>query len=219
MTPIQAIAYAGSLWAGASALFYYTLPLLGVALGYNSSPVAICAFYLMWTGISVFTFKDIFYNRMPNVRALHSDLLVSALFGLGAWVFLLLFSYLPVPQYIRPLEPVTDLLLATPWYFLPKAAEILFQQTLIAAIVFSLAKTFSLRTTVLVYAVAFGAAHLLMLLGGSFPPEVLIMTLAAVISSAVFPYLMIRARHGFLYCYAIHWSFYAALILLVRLMS
>ena len=58
-----------------------------------------------------------------------------------------------------------------------------------------------------------------MLLGGPFPPEVLIMTLAAVTSSAVFPYLMIRARHGFLYCYEIHWSFYAALILLLRLMG
>ena len=39
---------------------------------------------------------------------------------------------------------------ATPWYFSPKAAEILFQQTIIVASVFSLSKSFSFGTTVLV---------------------------------------------------------------------
>lgn len=216
MLPIQAIAYTASLWAAASAAFYLFLPVLGVDVSYNASPVSIALFYLAWVGIAAITFRDLYREHVPSWREFYGDAVLSLIFGIGAGLFLWALSQLAEPG-VPAIQHATDILRATPWYFLPKSIEILFQQLLIAALVLALGARFRFRTTVLLYAILFGSAHLLLLFGGQFPPTVLIMTLAAVTSSAFFPYLLLRVRRGFLYCYMIHWAFYAALILLLRL--
>lgn len=217
-TPLKVIGHAASVWIVSSILFYLVLPMWGINLSYNTAPIAISIFYAFWVGVAVIVFFDIYRRHLPTKGDVITEGLLSAVFAVFASLFLWLFSYTTAPHLLA-LEPVTDLLLATPWYFLPKSVEILFQQMLIAVLVFALCEQSSLRTTIVVYGGLFGGAHLLLFFGGTFPPAVLIMTLAAVTSAAFFPYLLMRVRHGFLYCYMIHWVFYATLAVLLRVSS
>ncbi len=213
---LQTLGHIVVLWSGVMVGYYVVLPLLGLDIGYNSHPFLVADYYAAWALICTLTFEEIYLSHLPVSRRLLTDIALSGLFVCAASLFLWGFSYLGTPH-IHVLEPATDLLLATPWYFLPKSIELLVQQLLIAAFVFELDRQgYVLLTIVLTYAVAFGAAHLLLLLGGTFPPTVLIMTLAAVISASFFPYMLLRLRHGFLYTYMAHWSFYALLALVLR---
>lgn len=204
------------LWISVSVGYYALLPLLGFTIGYNTHPFLNTTYNALWLIISIRLFRDVFLSHIPDVSQRRADLYVSVIFALAATIFLGVFSLFATPH-MPSLEPATDLLLATPWYFLPKSIEILLQQVLIAAFVFELDKQgFSLRTIIVTYAIAFGATHLLLIFGGAFPPTVLIMTLAAVISASMFPYLLLRTRRGFLWCFIIHWWFYALIVLVLR---
>lgn len=213
---LKTIGHVSVVWAGVMVGYYVVLPYFGYSIGYNSHPSLVAAYYGWWILVALYAFRETYLTRLPSSRDLRSDVLLSGIFALLASGFLWLFSYVEAPA-VPALEPATDLILATPWYFLPKSVELLLQQLLIAAFVLELARAgFSLRATILTYAAAFGSAHLLLLLGGSFPPTVLIMTLAAVISAAFFPFLMLRVPHGFVYAYMTHWAFYALLALALR---
>jgi hypothetical protein len=60
-----------------------------------------------------------------------------------------------------------DVRIATPWYFLPKSIEILFQQLLVVALVLTLsAQQYSLRQISIYCALLFGAMHILLVFGG-----------------------------------------------------
>lgn len=216
LTPIAAIAYTAALWAGSSIAFYLFLPVLGIELSYNDSPLAIAAFYLAWVGIAAVAFRGEFASHLSGEREFHDDAILSVIFGIAAGLFLWGLTRLPLPH-PGPLAHAADVLAATPWYFLPKSIDILYQQLLIAALVLTLGRQFTFRTVVLLYALLFGGAHLLLLIDGEFPPSVLVFTSAAIVSAAFFPYLLLKVRHGFMYCYMIHWAFYAVLILLLRI--
>jgi hypothetical protein len=213
---LKVLGHIAVLWIGVMLGYYAVLPYFGFSIGYNTQPTLVAAYYAWWILITVYAFRGVFLGHLPSARELRVDTALSALFALGASGFLWMFSHLEAPH-LSAFEPATDLLLASPWYFLPKSIEILLQQVLIAVFVLELARqNFSLRIIVLVYAIVFGSAHLLLFFGGSFPPTVLIMTLAAVVSAAFFPYLMLRVPRGFLYAYMMHWIFYALLALLLR---
>jgi len=212
------LARVGALWVAVLLGYYALLPQLGVEPSYNDSPILIAIYYLVWAAISAYIFLNMYRAHLPAIRSLLPDVLLSIGFGFAAWLFLLFFSLTTVPDGMPAIAPVTDLLLATPWYFIPKTAEILLQQVLVSVVILALhAHLSTMRAVILLYATLFGSVHLLLLFGGEFPPEVLIMTLAAVTSAAVFPYLIMRVRHGFVYCYMIHWSFYAVLASVLRL--
>lgn len=215
-TPFQSVLLIGSLWAGATIGFYLFLPVLGLSLSYNATPVGIALYYLVWIGIALYACEDVWRARARPEWIY--GIIGSAVFGMCAGGFVWFFAGTTAPA-IPDYGQATDLLLATPWYFLPKSVEILFQQILIAAFVYRLSDSLSLRQIVLWYAILFGGAHILLLLGGSFPPAVLIMTLSAVASAAFFPYVLLRIRYGFVYAYITHWLFYAVLSLLLRLAS
>lgn len=207
------------LWAGVLVGYYVLLPYLGLDIGYNSHPFLVADYYAAWSLATFLAFERIFLAHLPQARRLRLDSVLSAFFVVAASIFLWAFSFLSAPH-IPSLEPATDLLLATPWYFLPKSIEIFLQQLLIAAFVFELDRQrYALQTIIITYALAFGAAHTLLIFTGSFPPTVLIMTLGAILSAAVFPYLLLRVRHGFLYSYVIHWAFYALMALALRFVA
>lgn len=213
---LKTLGHVTVLWVGVMVGYYLVLPRFGYSIGYNSHPILVASYYGWWILIALFAFREIYLTRLPSASDLRADVIRSGFFALVASGFLWAFSYLEAPH-IPVLEPATDLLLASPWYFLPKSVELLLQQLLIAAFVLELDREgFSLRTISVAYAGAFGGAHLLLLLSGSFPPTVLIMTLAAVISATLFPFLMTRVSHGFLYAYMSHWVFYAALAIILR---
>jgi hypothetical protein len=213
---VWTVARIALVWVSVSVGYHALLPLLGFTIGYNSHPFLNTTYNAVWLIVTIGIFRDVFLAHVPHVSQRRTDIYVSVVFGFAAALFLWALSLIATPH-LPSIEPATDLLLATPWYFLPKSVEILLQQVLIAAFVFELDRQgYSLRTIIFTYAVAFGATHLLLIFGGAFPPTVLIMTLAAVISATMFPYLLLRTRRGFLWCFIIHWWFYALLVLVLR---
>lgn len=217
MVPFEAVMFTGSLWVASYAAFHLFLPVIGVTLSYQSSPIEIALFYLAWCGIAGVTFADVYRSHIHSLREFRSDATLSVLFGIAAGLFLFGFAKLSIPS--SALAPVGDLFVATPWYFLPKSFDILFQQLLIAALVLSLGQRFSVRATSIIYTCLFGAAHLLLFLGAQIAPTTYLMLLGAIVSGAFFPYLLLRVRHGFIYTYSIHWAFYAFVVVALRVLA
>jgi hypothetical protein len=115
--------------------------------------------------------------------------------------------------------PPSELLTASPWYFLPKSVEIGLQQLLVAAMILVFDRQeMSLQRISWWSAVLFGSIHLLLVFGGSSIGYVAVFTVSAVVAGFVFPYLMLRVRNGFMYSFFIHWGFYAVVIVLARVL-
>lgn len=206
-----------ALWAVANVGYFLFAPVFGYDASYNASPIQMAVYFLFWVGVSVWVFWDLFRPRFARTSLLWAYGGLCLLAAALVWGLVYTFSFLPALQ--GPvLAPYTDLLLATPWYFLPKAAELLMQQVLIAALVWGLWHHFhSLPRVVLSYSVLFGGGHVMLFLLSSAPtPHATAMTLAALISALVFPYLLLRVRGGFIYSYLIHFVFYIALALVLH---
>lgn len=212
----RTIAEIASLWAAAEIGYRVILPLLGYGIGYNEYPIAIALYYGVWFVVSLVWFKDLLSHIRFERRA--SIYAVSCIgFGLIAWAA---FEYLATRGTLEgpPLAPYTDMLFATPWYFLPKSVEILVQQTLIAALVLALhSHVRSMTRLSAIYAITFGGTHfVLYALSGAPTPYALVMTLGATASSLIFPRLIVEVKSGFLYAYMIHVLYYILFVLLTR---
>lgn len=201
-----------ALWAAANVGYFVLFPVFGYDASYNTAPVVLAWYFLFWALISTWVFWDLFRAHFRTSSLVWwwgvlSVLSAGALLGL-----LYLFSLLPLLQG-PAFAPYTDLLLATPWYFLPKAFEILVQQVLIAALVLGLQAHFKSLTQVsFSYALLFGGGHIALFLLSSAPTlHAAAMTLAALLSALIFPYLLLRVRGGFIYSYVLHFVFYLAL--------
>lgn len=206
-----------ALWAVANVGYFLFAPVFGYDASYNAAPVQMALYFLFWAAASVWVFWDLFSSRFRVVPWIWVYGLLCLVSATLVWALLYLFSLLPV-LHGPALAPYTDLLLATPWYFLPKAAELLVQQVLIAALVLGLWQHFrSLPKVVAWYAGLFGGGHVLLFLLSSAPtPHATVMTFAALVSALVFPYLLLRVRGGFIYSYLIHFIFYIALALVLH---
>lgn len=175
------------------------------------------AYFLAWAALSLALFWNTFSHWFkPESKGWVYILLILGLAS-GVMILLYILSLLPVAS--GPvLAPYTDLIVATPWYFLPKAAEILVQQIIIAALVLTFyAHSRSLHQVIINYAITFGGGHVLFFfLSGTPTPYATIMTAGAVVSSLFFPYLILRKNGGILYCYAIHLAFYLCLAIVLH---
>lgn len=199
-----------ALWIVANAGYFVIFPLLGYGLSYNSAPIAFALYFLVWAAISAYDLSS--FVPLPSSYA---RVWKYALTGFGCaflvWGLLYLFSFVPV-LYGPLLAPYSDILFATPWYFLPKSAEVLVQQILISALVYTFAARLdSLKQIMLAYAATFGSVHLLMFFVGSPTAYTVIMTTGALLSTFIFPYLILRVERGFIYTYTIHLIFYILL--------
>lgn len=206
-----------ALWTVANMGYYIVLPLFGFQLSYNSAPIVIACYFLLWAIISTLFFWDLFKKNITEKHYVWTYGLLSLGSAGLIWGMLYLFSFLPAPQ-VPLLSFNTDILFSTPWYFLPKSIEILVQQILIAVIVLEFYSRFnSLKETVISYAICFGGAHVLLFsLNGAPTPYALMMIIGSILSALIFPYLILRVRGGFIYAYVIHLVFYIILATLLR---
>src|SRR3989344_91555 len=202
-----------ALWAAAEVGYRVVLPLLGFRISYNESPVAIALYYGFWVLVSVIAFRDTLLKHI-QIERLWLNGAVSLGFGTFVFIALYGFSLLPMPSGTT-IIPHTDILFASPWYFLTKAMDILVRQTLIAILVYAIAAQFhSLRRISFAYMVLFGGSHVLTFaLSGAPTPYAAIMTLGSLMSAAIFPFLIVRVKNGFVYTYMIHFGFYFLLAL------
>jgi len=131
--------------------------------------------------------------------------------------------------YILPsLPPITwteswkppEVRIATPLYFLPKSIEILFQQLLVVALVLALAaQRYSIRKISIYCALVFGTAHILLAFDGVPWGYVIRFMISAAAFGYMFPYFILRVRNGLAYSYVIHWSYYAASVVLPHIFA
>ncbi len=205
------------LWMLATMGYYVALPAFGYHLSYNAAPVAIACYFLVWAVISFLFFLDLFRAWSDGGSRLWWYGGVSLACSAVVWGLLYALSLLPVLQGPQ-MAPYSDLLLSTPWYFLPKSVDILVQQILTAALILALHfRLGSFKKVLIGYGVCFGGAHVLLYaLSDAPPPYALIMTVGALLSTLVFPYLIVRVREGFVYAYAIHLVFYILLAMLLH---
>ncbi|MCE9628850.1 MAG: hypothetical protein K8Q91_02520 [Candidatus Vogelbacteria bacterium] len=207
------------LWSGANIGYYWLLPLFGYQLSYNSTPIIIALYFLIFAVISIFLFWDLFSSWVEPDYHIWLYILLSLGFSATISVLLYGFSFLPVLQGFR-FPPYTDILFATPWYFLPKATDILLQQVLITALILAFHFRFEcLKKVAVGYILIFGGAHIILFILNSSPtPYAIFMTLGSIVSGLFFPYLLIRVRGGFVYNYVIHFSFYLILATTLHLL-
>lgn len=208
-----------SIWIISDVGYYTFLPALGFSGGYSANPLAITVYYLFWLVITVFTFWNI-YSEWETIERKRVSTYIFLLLGSAAVV--IYFTYIlpnfPAISWHKTTKPPSELLLATPWYFLPKSIEILMQQLLVAAMVLSFSfQKFSLRASSIWCAVLFGGAHLLLIFGGETLLYVTFFTVSASIAALFFPHLILRIKNGFIYSYFLHWSFYAIVVVLAHL--
>ncbi len=197
---------------------YYLLRLLPGTSGlYSNYPVVMALYYMFWVWVAFRTFRSLYQNwRMVEVRTSMFVLIGVALVGVFCYVVYVLPAFPPI-HWAYQWTPPSELLYASPWYFLPKSIDIALQQLLIAAmvLVFELRK-WPIKTIAAWSAGLFGGIHLLLVFGGSSLAYTFFFTASAVVAGYIFPYLMLRVRNGFLYSYFLHWGFYAAVIVLAR---
>lgn len=213
----RVLASVAGLWTLATVGYYVALPVFGYELSYNTAPVVIACYFLVWAAISFLYFLDLFRAWQSRDTRLWWYGGASLVCAMVVWGLLYELSLVPIlrgPQ----LAPYSDILLSTPWYFLPKSVEILMQQILTTVVILALhSRLGSFKKVLIGYAVCFGGAHVLLFaLSGAPTPYALIMTVGAMLSTFVFPYLILRVRGGFVYTYAIHLIFYILLAMLLR---
>jgi hypothetical protein len=199
--------------------YYLLLPWLGRHTSYSETPIAITLYYVFWIGVAVITFWPI-YRTWPRYGSWDTfeNRLASYIVWSIAFVGSVLFAayVLPILPSINWKESWTpEFVVATPWYFLPKSIEILFQQLLIVALVLALAaQNCSLRRISLCCAILFGGMHILLVFGGVPIQYVIRFMISAAAFGLLFPYLILRVRNGIGYSYIVHWLYYAVSVVL-----
>lgn len=209
-------------WVLADIGYYFLLPVLGVQPSYNAGPVAVTLYYAFWVGIAVIAFWPQ-YASWPRYAkwATFENRLASLVVWSLAFVGAVLFAAYVLPA-LPPFNPrlgstPPDLPLATPWYFLPKSIEILFQQLLVVALVLGLsAENYSLRKISVSCAGLFAVAHLPLAFGDVPWAYVARFSVLAGLFGLAFPYLILRVPNGLAYSYIVHWGYYAMSVLMAR---
>ena len=205
-----------AIWILSDIGYYILVPLLG---NYSTHPFEMAAYYLVWVVITLINFWA-FYRHWGTIKGSVSTLGIAVLACVGiALYFYYIFPLFPALPWTGALQPPSNLLYASSWYFLPKSIEIGLQQLLIVAMVLAFkAQEFSVHTTARWSAVLFGGMHVLLALNGSSFMYVLTFTSAATIAGFIFPYLIVRVKNGLIYSYLLHWGFYAVVIIAARVL-
>ena len=214
-----------AVWTVSDIGFYFLLPVLGLPASYNAGSVAIALYYVFWVGIAVISFWPLYaswplYGGWGTFENRVTSYVVWSLSFAGCILFAAyVLPLLPPPAWAESWSP-PEIRVATPWYFLPKSIEILFQQLLIVALVLALsAQQYSIRKISTYCALAFGAAHVLLVFGEVPPGYVIRFMVAATAFGFMFPYLILRVPNGLAYSYIVHWLYYAVTVVMPRIVS
>jgi len=198
------------LWSVSSRGYYELVEALSLDSGYDDAPMLFAGYYLGFTFIALFAFRQLLAAQL-NGRILigHATALAPILIAYGAFVAFALPLLPDVSVFRAPPNP-PEFMFASAWYYMPKSADILFQQVIVAAIVLCAHRArIQLRMISLIMAVLFGGFHLTLALDGFTALYVARFTVAASIFGLVIPWLYLRTRHGFRWTYGLHWGFYA----------
>jgi hypothetical protein len=220
---VRVLGWLAAFWLISDLGFYFGLPALGIGNDYNRNPMPVATFYLFWCGLAAIVFWPL-YGRWnaegpwPTAR----NRVLAASIWTGIFAFILAFLLwglpaLPLATWPAELGEAPDLLMATPAYFFPKTAEILFQQLLVLAMIVSLSiDGLPLRTVAVFSALLFGGMHVLLAFSGVPPRAVLMFIVGSTLFGAMLPRLILQTRFGIAASFCLHWAFYAAVLTQAR---
>lgn len=208
-----------ALWIASDVGYYIVLPLFGFSPGYNNEPVGIAFYYVFWVAVSVNAFWPVFKEWQPVENTSRMYLFLFASFaGLVLFAFFIM-PELPSVIWTESWDP-PELMVANAWYFLPKAAEILLQQVLIAALVLSFSmRKFDIHAISILSMVIFGGAHLVLSFYGLPFGYVARFVLSAMAFAFIFPRLILRVPNGFIVSYTVHWLYYVVTVIMAHTIS
>lgn len=219
VSPIAAVLAIAAAWITSDLGYYLLLPAVGIQRGYNVAPFAIGFYYAAWIAIASVAFWPMYHNWTPFRNRMRAYIFLLAFVAAVAAFAVLGLPKLPSIVWTESWD-APELMVANEWYFLPKSIEILFQQLLIAALVFALASNnYPISTIAIVCATLFGSAHLLLGFGGLPFGYVVRFAAAAFAFGLVFPHLLLRVPNGFVYSYALHWLYYIVTIVMAHTVS
>ncbi|MCD1637033.1 hypothetical protein K7H91_25110 [Martelella mediterranea] len=206
---LQTFAAVAVIWMAASLSYYWLLGALGVEDGLNDAPSFYAAFYAAWTAVAFLAFRNSHFGwltaEMVNRYLPPASLVAVVLIGIAV-IGIPSLPGLPFGSLDGPPHPFE----MTSAYFLPKSAEILLQQLLIAvmAIELKFRQLSDVRVAALI-GLLFGGAH--MMWAVIYPEPVILfrLTSAALLLGTLAPWLILRLRGGFLVSYTVHWALYA----------
>lgn len=207
---ITAVAIAVTFWAISSNGYYALVSAMGLERGYDEAPLLFSAYYLAWSGIALWTFWTLFSAEAPN-HPFRADLAATVIIILAgiAYVTIVLPVLPEVSVELAPENP-PEFMFASAWYYVPKTADILFQQFLVAAIILTASRAgFGIWSIAIGMALMFGGYHLTLSLDGFTALYVARFTAAATVFGLALPYIYLRVRSGFPWAYGLHWGFYA----------
>ncbi|MEK7567034.1 MAG: hypothetical protein AAB527_02800 [Patescibacteria group bacterium] len=214
---IWIVAQIASIWIAAEAGFHILLPAVGIGAKYNDEPIAIAVYYSFWIFVAIVNFWHLYKGWRPVENRQSAYALLSLIFAAIIIFIYFVFPLLPAINWAESWD-APEVMLATPWYFLPKSIDILLQQLLISALVLAFfAKKYSLRAISWWSAFIFGGAHLLLVFWGLPLVFTMWLTLSAVVFALIFPRLILKTPNGFLYSYALHWLYYALTVITTNL--
>ena len=210
------IAILAGAWSVSSFGYFWLESLLDVEIGYNEAPFIYGAYYAVWSALVLWIFRPSLVTRHGVRFNYEHSIWTVLILTMMAGFLLVILPRLPETSWTRAETPV-EFFYANSWYFIPKSIEIVFQQILIAALVFALSDyQLKMSKLSLVTATLFGAFHLTLALAYDNPLYVLRYAIAATLFGAIVPYLILRVRNGFFASYAIHCGYYAVDITLIH---
>lgn len=221
---VRVLGWLAGFWLVSDLGYYFGLPAIGIGTDYNAAPMPIAAFYLFWSGLAAIVFWPLYirWNAHGPWPSLQNRILAASIWTVtfGAILAFLHWGLPALPQATWPAElgEPPDLLMATPAYFFPKTVEIVFQQLLVLAMIVSLSiDGLPLRTVALFSALLFGGMHLLLAFSGIPPRAVIMFLVGATAFGAILPKLILQTRFGLAAAFALHWTFYAAVLTQARI--
>lgn len=208
--PVTMLLTVAALWMASSWCYYVLVEALALDSGYDDAPILFAGFYLIWTGVALVLFRPVIREHVTPRRIVGHVIAVAPILAIYGFYVVVILPLLPdVSVEKAPTNP-PEFMFASAWYYLPKSADILFQQILVAAMVLGAARAkISLPTISVGMAVLFGGFHLLLIFDGFTRFYVTRFTIAATIFGLAIPWLYLRTHCGFRWAYGLHWSFYA----------
>ncbi|WP_417807128.1 hypothetical protein [Thioclava sp.] len=198
------------LWLLSNQGYYSFVSGLGMGGGYDHEPVLFTAYYLSWAAAALWLFRPLIAAGLNRRTIAREGLVFLRILGGLALFVVYALPLLPKVSELRAPSEAPEFMFASAWYYLPKSAEILFRQTLVAALVLTAARAgYGLLAITIGMAVAFGGFHLLLMFEGFTPVYVTRFTPSATALGALLPYLYLKVQAGFRWAYSLHWGFYA----------
>lgn len=181
-------------WIASSQLYHVLKEGSELEGGYGGAPVMFAVYYPAWTVVAYRSLRLLVAGSLRGVSPAEEVLKIFPVLAEVVFVMRILPLLPDVPVFRAPLDP-PEVVFASAWYYLPRSADIPYQQTLVAGSILTVVRGGHEVAPIAVgMALAFGAVHLLLAFDDPTILYVSRFTMAATIFGALLSYLHILAQ-------------------------